>query len=118
MGAAGNAIVFDTDSTVNHDVYGTTKADLIRQFRGTSEVLNNDVYWHIQTGTVYQYQGTSSYTPNANLAFTNLNSNGGVLSLDAILDALEGDGSGLRFYGDNIQILDSNSNVRVRLGKL
>jgi hypothetical protein len=118
MGAAGNAIVFDTDSTVNDDSNGTTKADLIRQFRGTSEVLNNDVYWHIQTGTVYQYQGTSSYTPNANLTFTNLNSNGGVLSLDAILDALEGDGSGLRFYGDNLQILDSNSNVRVRLGKL
>ena len=116
MGAAGNAIVFDTDSTVNSDTGSNSKSDLIRQFRGTNEVLNNDVYWHVQSGRVYQYQGTS-INSTSDVAFTELTRwDSGFLSFSAIQSAFAG-GSELRFESDRIQIL-SNGAVRVRLGKL
>jgi hypothetical protein len=116
MGAAGNAIVFDTDSTINSDTGGNSKSDLIRQFRGTDEVLNNDVYWHVQTGRVYQYQGTS-INSTADVTFTELTTaDAGFLNLSAIMSAFDG-GSELRFENDNIKVVSNNA-VRVRLGKL
>jgi hypothetical protein len=116
MGAAGNAIVFDTDADVNSDTGSNSKSDLIRQFRGNNEVLNNDVYWHVQTGRVYQYQGTS-INSTADVTFTELTrSDGGFLNFSAIQSAFAS-GSEMRFESDRISIL-AGSTVRVRLGRL
>ena len=116
-GSAGNAIVFDTDATVNSDTGSNSKSDLVRQFRGVDDLLNNDVYWHIQTGRVFQYQGVSLIDSTADATFTEITTNtGGFLALDGIRNTAT-TGERIIFEDDNIQIHDG-TRVRVRIGNL
>ena len=111
-GAAGNAIVFDTDATINSDTGSSSKSDLVRSFRNENKVLTNDVYWHVQTGKVYQYQGPTVTTTD--VTFTELTSSG-FISADALVipsgtERTEIRSSGMKIYNNNV--------LRVKIGNL
>ena len=118
-GSAGNAIVFDTDATVNADTGANSKSDLVRGFRGENLVKVNDVYWHVQTGKVFQYQGASDVTNTADVAFEELTSSTstGFLSANALTVEEESDGSKIAISSTKIEIFDG-STLRVKIGKL
>ena len=117
MGSAGNAIVFDTDATVNSDTGTNSKSDIIRQFRGENVLLKHDTYWHIQTGRVFQYQGVD-YNGTADKTFTEVTTNsGGILNLSGLRNTADS-GARIEFGGDNIKIYDAGGKLRVKLGNL
>ena len=120
-GSAGNAVVFDTDNTIdtnpgNMNTDGTM-ANLVADFRGSTTCMNNDIYWHVATGRVFQYQGSTTTNGATALTFaelTNTDSDvtGGFISGEAINSSTKitvGSDSQIEIDGTNKRILIKDS---------
>jgi hypothetical protein len=123
VGGFGNAVVFDTSTTLTTNV-AQTASYAIRAFRTVNTVFEGDIWWHVNTGRIYRAT-VDRINTTTNSTFSEITSGtnttgtagNGIIDLSGILNTST-TGERIEFSSNTIKIYDSGNRRRVLLGAL